>query len=134
MLIDINRHPSTTQLRQFALSTLIMLPLVTWLWSARAVPMVFAGAAGVGFLLCGWLRPGLLKPLFIGLSILTWPIGFVVSEVVLLLLFYAVFTPAGLISRLLGRDPLALKADSTVKSAWNVKKSETDTSRYYRMS
>ncbi len=134
MLIDINRNPSTTQLRQFALATLIMLPLVTWLWSARAVPMMFAGAAGVGILLCGWLRPGLLKPLFIGLSILTWPIGFVVSEVVLLVLFYAVFAPAGLISRLFRRDPLALKPESAVKSAWIAKKSETDSSRYYRMS
>lgn len=134
MLIDINRNPSTTQLRQFALSTLIMLPLVTWLWSGRLVPMACAGCAAVGILLCGWLRPHLLKSLFIGLSILTWPIGFVVSEVVLLLLFYAVFTPAGLISRLLRRDPLALKPESTVKSSWRAKKSETDTSSYYRMS
>ena len=134
MLIDINRDPSTTQLRQFALSTLVMLPLVVWLWSARTVPMVCASAAAFGILLCGWLRPGLLKPLFIGLSILTWPIGFIVSEVVLLVLFYAVFAPAGLISRLLRRDPLDLKPDSAVQGAWKAKKPETDTSRYYRMS
>ena len=111
-----------------------MLPFVTWMWSGGAVPMWCAAAAGVGILVCSWLRPWLLKPMFIGLSIVTWPIGFIVSEVVLLLLFYAVFAPAGLISRLLRRDPLLLKPDSTVQGAWKTKKPETDTSRYYRMS
>ncbi len=134
MLIDINRNPSMVHLRQFALSTLIMLPLVTWVWSGDTIPMLCAGLAGIAVLLCGWLRPGLLKPLFIGLSIVSWPIGFVVSEVVLLALFYAVFTPAGLISRLLRRDPLALQPGSALHGSWKAKKSVTDTSRYFRMS
>ena len=134
MLIDLNRNPSTTQLRQFSLSTLIMLPLMTWIWSGRPVAIASAGAAGVVVLLCGYLRPALLKPWFIGLSVVTWPIGCIVSELVLLLLFCAVFTPAGLISRLLGRDPLTLKTDPAEQGTWIANTRESDTSRYYRMS
>ena len=134
MLIDINRNPTVIQLRQFALSTLIILPLVTWIWSGRPVSMVCAVTAGMGIGLIGWLRPSLVRPVFVGLSIVTWPIGLIVSEIVLLILFYGVFAPAGLISRMLRRDPLDLKPESTLHSAWKDRPPETDPSRYYRMS
>jgi hypothetical protein len=134
MLIDLQRNPGTTQLRQFALSTLVMFPFLAWLWSGRAVPIACAVAAGLILVACSWLRPGLLKPLFVGLSLLTWPIGWIVIEVVLVILYYAVLTPAGMISRMLGRDPLALKPESTQKSAWTDKQSESGPERYFRMS
>jgi hypothetical protein len=49
---------------------------------------------------------------------LAFPIGFVVSHVVLAVLFFGVLTPVGLILRLLGRDPLQRHFESDKKSYW----------------
>ena len=38
--------------------------------------------------------------------VLAFPIGWTVSQVILLLMFYGLFTPIGLVFRLIGRDPL----------------------------
>ena len=134
MLIDINFLPTTRQLRQFAASTVVMLPLVTWLWTHRGSAVALASVAALIVALLGIAKPIALKPVFVGMSLITWPIGRVVSEVVVLLLFYAVFVPAGLLSQLLGRDPLAIKPDANLKDAWKERRECTDSSRYYRMS
>ena len=47
-----------------------------------------------------------LRPLFIGLSAVTMPIGIVVSYTVLAVVFYGVLTPIGLVMRLFGRDTM----------------------------
>ena len=41
-----------------------------------------------------------------GLAVITFPIGFVLSYVILGLLFYAIIAPIGLLLRLFGKDPL----------------------------
>ena len=45
-------------------------------------------------------------------------IGDVISTVVLSLLFYGVFTPMGIVLRLMGKDYLDRKLDATSKSYW----------------
>jgi len=134
MLIDINRNPTTRQLRQFAASTVVMLPLVTWLWTHHGSAMVVASAVALIVAVLGIAKPIALKPVFVGMSMVTWPIGLVVSEVVIFLLFYALFVPAGLLSQLFGRDPLAIKPDAKLKGAWKERRETKDSSRYYRMS
>ena len=52
------------------------------------------------------------------LSLAAFPVGFVVSHLVLAILFFGVLTPAGLLMRLLGRDPLERKFDEGRKSYW----------------
>ena len=134
MLTDINFRPTTRQLRQFAASTVVMLPLVTWLWTHRGSAVALASVAALIVALLGIAKPIALKPVFVGMSLITWPIGRVVSEVVVLLLFYAVFVPAGLLSQLLGRDPLAIQPKANLKDAWKERRECMDSSRYYRMS
>ncbi len=38
-----------------------------------------------------------MRAVFVGMSYLAWPIGFVVSHVILALVYYLVFTPIGLV-------------------------------------
>ena len=38
--------------------------------------------------------------------VLAFPIGWTVSQVMLALMFFGLFTPIGLVFRLIGRDPL----------------------------
>jgi hypothetical protein len=112
-MIRINRNPPVETLRQFArivLPTFVTLfgGLVWW----RSGSMVSAAIVwGSGALAAGAALASreVARQLFVGLQVITYPIGLVVSTVVLAFLFYAVFTPFALVMRLAGRDALHLR-------------------------
>ena len=136
-MIAIQWNPSTKQLRQFAG---IWFPafcgLVGWSighktghWSEVEIGWVLAGLLSVG----GLVLPALIRPIFVGLILLTFPIGWVVSHLLLGLIFYGVVTPIGLILRIRGHDPLQLKKPSG-NSVWKTSVGKTDATRYLRQS
>ncbi len=47
-----------------------------------------------------------MRWVYIGWMILAFPIGWTVSQVMLAVMFFGLFTPIGLVFRLIGRDPL----------------------------
>ena len=136
-MIAIQWNPSTKQLRQFAG---IWFPafcgLVGWSighktghWSEVEIGWVLAGLLSVG----GLVLPALIRPIFVGLILLTFPIGWVVSHLLLGLIFYGVVTPIGLILRISGHDPLQLKKPSG-NSVWKTSVGKTDATRYLHQS
>ena len=136
-MIAIQWNPSTKQLRQFAG---IWFPafcgLVGWSigqktghWSEVEIGWVLAGLLSVG----GLVLPALIRPIFVGLILLTFPIGWVVSHLLLGLIFYGVVTPIGLILRIIGHDPLQLKKPGG-NSVWKTSIGKTDATRYLRQS
>jgi Saxitoxin biosynthesis operon protein SxtJ len=85
--------------------------------------------------LCGILRfvaPRWLRPLYVGLMAVSMPIGFVMSHVVVGVVFFGVVTPIALIFRLLGRDPMRRKFDRDAKTYWTRRSAIVDVMRYYR--
>jgi hypothetical protein len=66
----------------------------------------------------GLIRPSWLRIPFLLLSLITWPIGFVVSQSALAIIYFGVFTPIAIIFRLKGRDALKRKWDKQAKSYW----------------
>jgi hypothetical protein len=78
------------------------------------------GLAGL-FLVITLLRPALLHPLNRAWTILGLLLGRVVNLVVTAVLFFLVFTPAGLISRLRGKDPLRLKPSQETDTYWIIR-------------
>lgn len=131
-LVQINWNPATRQLRQFGWVSLILLPTVAWLWGATLFVIgIFAGV-GALFALLAAIAPQVLKPVFLGLSLLFLPIGLVVGEVLMLLVFLFVFLPIGLLFRLMGRDRLQLKLDRDRTSYWQRKNLPSQTERYFR--
>jgi hypothetical protein len=58
------------------------------------------------------------RPLFVALSVLAFPIGFLVSHVVLAVLFFGILTPVGLLLRLVRHDPLDRAFQKDRKSYW----------------
>ena len=91
------------------------------LWTLAGLCAVLAGAAPVA-----------LKPLYVGLTAITLPIGFAVSHVMLGVLFYLVITPVGLVMRLFGRDPLCRTLEPAAKTYWVPRNQTSDVRRYYR--
>ena len=64
------------------------------------------GAAAGALVLAGLLLPAVARRFHVLWMTLAAALGYVNSRVLLTLMFYAVFTPYGFVSRLFGRDPL----------------------------
>ena len=96
-LFPINKNPSDRQLIVFGLAWLVFLGLLGWeSWAhgryvAGEIAWILAGAVP----LVGLLSPGLLRLVYLALSYATYPIGFVVSRVLLALVYYLALKNAG---------------------------------------
>jgi len=112
-MIAIQWNPNRKQLRQFAgiwfpaFCALVGWSIVrkTGYWHEVEVGWAIAGIISIA----GLVFPPLIRPIFVGLILLTYPIGWVVSHVLLGLIFYGIVTPIGIILRVTGHDPLQLK-------------------------
>ncbi len=140
-LITIDWNPDRRKLRQFGLFMLagcaVLGLLVAWRagwallapeWNRTTVIWVAGGA--MGFL--ALIRPGWLRPFYLIWMGLAFPIGWVLSHVLLGVVFYGVFTLVGLLFRILGRDPLRLKRPEGATSYWVVRTSGRRAADYFR--
>jgi len=134
-MIEINWTPSLKDLRQFAWICLVGFPLMGfvlwWRFDLWIAPVVL-WTLGPVVCLIGQVSPAAVKPVYIGLSLITFPIGFVVSHIVLGLTFYVLITGIALIFRLMGRDSMTRKFDKSAKTYWIRRKPITDMGRYFR--
>lgn len=134
MLVQINWKPSDRQLRQFGALSMLMLPAITLMWSSSTNWLLAATLIGFVLAVAAWFWPRLVTPLFLGLSLIALPIGWVVSELVLFILYVGIFVPMGCWFRIRGRDRLELELDRKRTSYWQTKKKPTSASSYYRQS
>lgn len=143
--IQINWKPKDRQLKQFGLISLVGFPLAGWVlsglpgwktvWSDGSTAAVCSlMLLGVTLATLGFVRPQLLKPVFLLLSLVTFPIGLVVSEVVVLTVYVTAFVPMGLFFRLTGRDAMQRTIDRNRPSYWEVKPQSTGPKSYFRQS
>jgi hypothetical protein len=133
-LVDVNWNPTNRQLRQFAVVWPIALPLAGWLWGAGSADQCLLFASGAAIALAGWLYPPTARPAFLALSVAGAPIGMVVGELALLLIYFAVFVPIGLSFRLAKRDALQRRLNREAKTYWQPKKRPVCVASYYRQS
>ena len=144
MLVKMTWNPSNRQLRQFGVCALLALPLLGWMVLGRTSPAswtsaqtaVFGAFAALGLLggLLAVLWPQALKPAFVALTLATMPIGLIVGELVLLIIYFAVFTPVALLFCLIGRDALERRFEPNRTSYWAPKTQATDVRQYFRQS
>ena len=133
---DIPKNPSEKMLRQFGGLCFLFFGAISlygfWHKSSPTLPLLLMAVAILTGL-CGIIKPSLLKYIFIGWMILAFPIGFVVSKIILLSVFLFVFTPVSIVFRLIGRDALALrKSPDPNGSYWRAKTQPTDSTRYLK--
>jgi hypothetical protein len=132
-LIQFNWNPTERQLRQFGSICLVVLPLLGWMWGARFWLEVGLAAVGLVLAVTSWLSPKIIRPLFIGLTIITIPIGLVIGELAMILIYFGVFLPIGVLFRISGRDALQLRR-RFVDSHWQPKRKPSSVASYYRQS
>ena len=133
-LIEIPWNPSDRQLRQFGAICMVMLPTMAWWWQMDQRWIVTLGLLSVLLEVAAWVMPQAVKPVFVGCSLLAAPIGYVVGELTVLLIFLAVFCPLGLLFRLIGRDVLQRKSDPNATTYWKDKQQPKSLSSYYHQS
>ncbi len=137
-LVRINWEPEDRQLRQFGQLCLVLFPLLAWSGTAHASMPIRQGwtvaLAMVGALLAvvGTVCPQRLRLLYLGLCLAVHPLGVLTSEIILLLLFYGVFTPLAVLFRVLGRDALQRQFDPQAQTYWEPRQGVTSPSRYFR--
>src|SRR5262245_30505820 len=121
---DISFNPPRRTLRQFAgLWLAFFTALAAWQWLRADNPTAAALLAAIGVTagVAGLVFPPAARPVFIAAMVLAFPIGWVVSRVLLALAYYVLFTPIALIFKLVGRDALALRARPRVATYWTPK-------------
>ena len=69
------------------------------------------GGAALAFGLLALVAPRVLRWPFVVASVITYPLGFVLSWVVLVVLYFGLFVPTGLLFRAVGRDALRRKRE-----------------------
>ncbi len=131
-LVEIQWSPSSSQLRQFGVLSCLVLPFLGWLWSVSVSGIALLLVTGVAIALLSFFWLPAVKYLFVGLTIAVAPIGMVLGEVAMLLIFLGVFLPISLIFRLIGRDSLQRKMDKNVSTYWQTKQESDKVSNYYR--
>lgn len=112
------------ELRKFGITIGITLAFLAglFLWRKSNYYSYFFIVSAV-FLFLGAVMPILLKPIHKVWMPIAVVIGWVMTRVILIVLFYLVVTPIGLLARLFGKDFLSRKFDKATGSYWIVRKS-----------
>jgi hypothetical protein len=143
-MIELNLRPDDRTLRQFGFIGLVGFAFVAaiahfevlifafGLGAAKPIVSgVFAGLA-VLCLIFSLVYPKANLPIYLGLSILTYPIGFVLSYVIMGTLFYVLIAPLGIFFKLTGRDPMNRKWDPAASTYWIDAHPPSPKERYFR--
>jgi hypothetical protein len=134
-MIEINWRPKHKELRNFGLIALIAsvtISLLLYLLKdlGKQWILVITSTGSVIFL-CSLISDELTRIIYITLTLITLPIGWVMSFIVLAIFYFLIITPLGLVFRLTGRDPLHRKFDSRTESYWLRREPPDTIDRYY---
>jgi hypothetical protein len=127
-------RPTTAVLRQFAALAALLLAVLAvrqYVHGHMVAACIFGGLTLLVGLL-GLRAPLALRPVFVGLIGLSYPLNWLVTHLVLACLFYGVFTPVGLVFRLLGRDILGRRFRPDRDTYWLSRPATDDTRGYFR--
>ena len=115
-----NIKSAKNDLQKFGITIGILLMIIAgfFFWKEKDS---FQTLLTVGVILCiiGIAIPVTLKPIYWIWMIFATILGWIMTRVILSLLFYAIITPIGLIPRLFGKQFIDLKWDNTDSTYWN---------------
>jgi hypothetical protein len=79
---------------------------------------IYFGGIGTFLIIAGLIYPSILKPLnkfWMGLAIV---LGFVMSRIILSILFYLILTPISFLAKIFGKQFMKLKFDKSIETYW----------------
>jgi hypothetical protein len=127
-------RPDAAELRRFAIAMLVGFTLLGLLsaWRAKGIGTgsIVLWSLGI-FLATAAFVPGLGRVAYLAVYLPTSIIGYVVSHVMLTLMFFFVITPLAIILRLMGKDLLQQRRPKQ-KPEWMAVKGVKNEDSYYR--
>lgn len=142
-LVEIDFNPDARTLRQFgiiafigfgALAALAYYEKLVFAWGlggARVWVAVGFGALGLLALSFSLVAPRANRVLFVALSLVAFPIGFVLSHLIMATLYFLVIGPVAVALRLLGRDPMNRAIDPQADTYWSPARPGRDKDSYF---
>ena len=120
-----------TDLRKFGITAGFILLIIAGLlfWKENESFHVFLT---IGIILCSLsiALPIILKPIFWIWMICAIVIQWIITRIILSLIYYLIITPVGLIGRLLGKQFLELKWNSNNSTYWNYRLNKSEVGNY----
>ena len=129
-LVEINFNPDTKTLRQFGVIALVGFGILAalayyeklifsfGLGDARMPLVTTFVALGAISALFSLVAPRANRVLYVGLTLLAFPIGFVLSYVIMGTLFFLIIGPIAVLFRVLGRDPMHRGYERSAPTYW----------------
>ena len=142
-LVEINFNPDTKTLRQFGVIAFVGFGILAalayyerllfsfGLGEARMPVVTVFAAVGSIALLSSLVAPKANRILYVGLTLVAFPIGLVLSYVIMAALFFAVIGPIAVVFRLFGRDSMHRDYDPNASTYWQAAKPPRDKESYF---
>ena len=108
--------------KKFGITMAVILAIIGFdlLWKKNHYYGYFFFPAAA-FLITGVFLPSVLKPVYKAWIALSVVMGFIMTKVIMVIIFYLIVTPIGLIASLTGKKFLDMKIDKNAKSYWIVR-------------
>jgi hypothetical protein len=134
-MIELNLNPSRKELRLFAVLQVVFFAVVATIvyrrtGSTALAAWIVAVSAGAG--LVGYWQPAFMRVIYVVWMTAVFPIGWVVSHLIMAALFYLLITPIGLVMRLCGHDPMQRAFDPNATTYWRRRPENQGVRRYFR--
>lgn len=134
-LIRINHDPSRKDLNVFGAIWLVFFSVVAFLiWRRTGNHTVAALVFGVAVAvpLVGWILPRFMRCVYLGMTYASFPIGFTISFLLMVVIYYGIVFPLGLMMKICRYDPMTRKLDEAAPSYWIEHKQQKEVKTYFR--
>jgi hypothetical protein len=119
-----NIRQDTSEFRKFGITFGVVFTIIgLFLFRKNNTYACLAFLTAAVFYLTGLIFPAALKGLYIVWMRLAAALGFVMTRVILTILFYLIVTPLGWSARISGKEFLDLKIDKNARSYWKARDS-----------
>lgn len=120
-----NIKSEKSDLRKFGITFGVILLVIAGfsLLKEKELFQIFLAISIILFL-TAFIIPVILKPVYWIWMIFATILGWIMTRIILSLLFYIIITPIGLISRLFGKQFLKLRWEKSKESYWNFRTNE----------
>ena len=126
-----NIKSEKSDLRKFGITIgVILLIIAGFLFWKEKESFQILLTFGVTLCILGIAIPFILKPIYWVWMIFATILGWIMTRVILSLLFYTIFTPIGLILRFFGKQFLELRWDKSKESYWNYRSDKIEKTNY----
>lgn len=133
-LLAINKNPGKKELLVFGLGLPILFGLIGWHRWANGSQLTaqVVWAIGGALTLAFALVPAARARIYVGWMYAVFPIAFVVSHVILGVVYFLVVTPVALLLRVVGKDPMQRTFDRSAKTYWIPREASRPKASYFR--